>query len=167
MHLKSDCLFVFLFIHFTVFSTLLAQNCYNDRSVGNAVLQIGQSLTSSNGFYTFSLREDGNLKIICDGNKIWESNTKRKDIDALCLAKGVLALYETNKTVAWTGKAWKRDAGPERIIMQNDGNFVMYDKNGNAQWDLGTFGRCPTGTHLSNNSFELKLLIKKNLFLEP
>ena len=39
-------------------------------------------------------------------------------------------MYETNKTVAWTGGAWKRDTGPETIIMQNDGNFVMYDKNG-------------------------------------
>ena len=166
MHLKSVYLFVFLFIHFTVFSTLLAQNCYNDRSIGNAVLQIGQSLTSCSGFYTFSLQEDGNIKIICDGNKIWESNTKRKDIDALYLAKGGLTLNETNKTVASTGGAWKRDTGPEAIIMQNDGNLVMYDKNGNAQWDLGTIGRCLTGTHLSNNSMDLKLVIKKNVFRE-
>ena len=120
------------------------------------MLQIGQNLTSSSGFYTFSLQEDGNLEIICDGNKIWESNTKGKDIDALYIAKGGLALYDTNKTVAWTGGAWKRDTGPETIIMQNDGNFVMYDKNGNAQWDLGTIGRCPTGTYLSSNSMELK-----------
>ena len=56
------------------------------------MLQIGQSLTSSNGFYTFSLQEDGNLEIFCDGNKIWESNTKGKDIDALYIAKGGLAL---------------------------------------------------------------------------
>ena len=45
--------------------------------------------------------------------------------------------------------------------MQNDGNFVMYDKNGNAQWDLGTIGWSPTGTHLSNNSMEMKPLTKK------
>ena len=124
----------------------------------NAVLQIGKNLTSSNGFYTFCQQEDGNLEIICDGNKIWEWNTEGKNIDALYLGKGGLALYETNKTVAWTGGAWKRDTGPEKIIMQNDGNFVMYDKNGNAQWDLGTIGRCPTGTHLSSNSMELKLV---------
>ena len=144
----------------------MAENCYNDRCVGNAVLQIGKNLTSSNGFYTFSLQEDGNLEIVCDSNKIWESNTKGKDIDALYIAKGGLALYETNKTVAWTGGAWKRDTGPETIIMQNDGNFVMYDKNGNAQWNLGTTGRCPTGTHLSSNSMELKLVIKKNILRE-
>ena len=29
--------------------------------------------------------------------------------------------------------------------MQNDGNFVMYDKNGNAIWELGTKGKCPKG----------------------
>ena len=125
----------------------MVENCYDDRCVGNAVLEKGKNLTSSNGFYTFSLKGDGNLEIICDGNKIWESNTEGKDIDVLYLAKGGLALYETNKTVAWSGGAWKRDMGPETIIMQNDGNFVMYDKNGNAQWDLGTIGRCPTGTH--------------------
>ena len=130
------------------------------------MLQIGKNLTSSSGFYTFSLQEDGNLEIICDGNKIWESNTKGKDIDALYLAKGGLALYDVNKTVAWTGGAWKRDTGPETIIMQDDVNFVMYDRNGNAQWDLGTIGRCPTGTHLSNNSMELKLVIKKNILRE-
>ena len=130
------------------------------------MLQIGKNLTSSNGFYTFSLQKDGNLEIICDGNKIWESNTKGKDIDALYIVKGGLALYEANKTVAWTGGAWKRDAGPETIIMQNDGNFVMYDKIGNAQWDLGIIGRCPTGTNLSNNSMELKLVFKKNILRE-
>ena len=64
------------------------------------MLQIGKKLTSSNGFYTFSLQEDGNLEIICDGNKIWESNTKGKDIDVTYIAKGALALYEANKTVA-------------------------------------------------------------------
>ena len=71
------------------------------------MLQIGKNLTSSNDFYTFSLQRDGNLETICDGNKIWEWNTKGKDIDALYIAKGGLALYETNKTVAWTGGAWK------------------------------------------------------------
>ena len=130
------------------------------------MLQIGKNLTSSNGFYTFSLQEDANLEIFYDGNKIWESNTKGKDIDALYIAKGGLALYETNKTVAWTRGAWKRDTDPETIVMQNDGNFVMYDKNGNAQWNLGTIGRCPTGTHLSNNSMELELVIKKNIIQE-
>ena len=104
------------------------------------MLQIGKRLTCSNGFYTFSQQGDGNLEIICDGNKIWESNTKGKDIDALCIVKGGLASYEANKTVASTGGAWKRDPGPETIILHNDGNFVMHDKNGNAQWDLGTIG---------------------------
>ena len=130
------------------------------------MLQIGKKLTSSNGFYTFSRQEDGNLGIICDGNKMWESNTKGKDVDALCIAKGSLALYKTNETVPWTGGALKRDASPETIIMQNDGNFVMYDKNGNAQWDLGTIGRCPTGTNLSNNTMEMKLVFKKNILRE-
>ena len=130
------------------------------------MLQIGKNLTSSNGCYTFSLQKDGNLEIICDGNKIWESNTKGKDIDALYIAKGGLALYETNKTVAWTGGAWKRDTDSETIIMQNNGNFVMHDKNGNAQWNLGTIGKCPTGTHLSNNTMELELVIKKNIIQE-
>ena len=124
-------------------------------------------MTSSDGFYTFSLQQDGNLEIICDGSKTWESNTKGKDIDALYIVKGGLELYETNKTVARNGGAWKRDTGPKTIIMEDDGNFVMYDKNGNVQWDLETIGRCPTGKNLSNNSMELKLVIKKNLLLEP
>ena len=91
---------------------------------------------------------------------------QRKGYWCSYIAKGGLALYEANKTVAWTGGAWKRDAGPETIIMQNDGNFVMHDKNGNAQWDLGTIGRRSTGTHLSNNSIELKLVFKKNILRE-
>ena len=52
------------------------------------MLRIGKKLTSSNGFYKFFLQGDGNLEIICDGNKIRESNTKGKDIDALYIAKG-------------------------------------------------------------------------------
>ena len=71
-----------------------------------------------------------------------------------------------NKTVMWTGESSKRDTGSKTIIMQSDGNFVMYDINENAQCDLGTIRWCPTGTHLSSNSMELKLVTKKNFLLE-
>ena len=102
-------------------------------------------MLSRNGFYKFILQENGNLEILCDGNKIWESHTKGKSIDGLYIAKGGLVLYAPDRTVAWQKGSWKRDANPETVIMQNDGNFVMYDKNGNAIWELGTKGKCPKG----------------------
>ena len=112
---------------------------------GNALLREGDSLLSRNGFYKFILQENGNLEILCDGNKIWESHTKGKSIDGLYIAKGGLVLYAPDRTVVWQKGSWKRDTNPETVIMQNDGNFVMYDKNGNAIWELGTKGKCPKG----------------------
>ena len=123
----------------------LPENCQQDRCIGNALLRGGNSLLSRNGFYKFILQENGNLEILCDGNKIWESHTKGKSIDGLYIAKGGLVLYAPDRTVVWQKGSWKRDTNPETVIMQNDGNFVMYDKNGNAIWELGTKGKCPKG----------------------
>ena len=119
----------------------LPENCQQDRCIGNALLRGGDSLLSRK----FILQENGNLEILCDGNKIWESHTKGKSIDGLYIAKGGLVLYAPDRTVVWQKGSWKRDTNPETVIMQNDGNFVMYDKNGNAIWELGTKGKCPKG----------------------
>jgi len=99
-------------------------------------------------YYKLILQDDGNLELLCieDNNKkIWETNTKGKNIDALYFVKGGMALYETDKTVAWTAGTWRKDTGPEKLVLQDDGNFVMYDKNGNVLWSSGTMGNCATG----------------------
>ena len=103
----------------------MAEPCQGDRCVGYAVLASGGYLLSRNGHYKFIHQKDGNLEILCDGNKIWESHTKGKSADRFYIAKGGLALYDTDKKVIWQAGPWRGDTSPETVIMQNDGNFVI------------------------------------------
>ena len=118
-------------------------------------------LLSRNGYYKFIHQKDDNLEILCNGDKIWESHTKGKSTDRFYIAKGGLALYDTDKKVIWQTGPWRGDTNPETVIMQNDGNFVMYDKNGNAIWELGTRGRCPKGMYFSSRRRKILAFMKK------
>ena len=114
---------------------------------------------SSNGYYELILQENGNLEITCATEiKIWESNTKGKNIDGLYFAKGGVALYqnEDTKGSAWSAGPWRRNTGPEKLIMQDDGNLVMLDKDGNILWESGSTGKCPIGMKMSENTLQLK-----------
>ena len=139
----------------------MAEPCQGDRCVGYAVLASGEYLLSRNGHYKFIHQKDGNLEILCDGNKIWESHTKGKSADRFYIAKGGLALYDTDKKVIWQAGPWRGDTSPETVIMPNDGNFVMYDKNGNVIWELGTKGRCPNGMCFSPKRRKILFFVRK------
>ena len=112
---------------------------------------------SDNGYYELILQENGNLEIICaDKIKIWESNTKGKNIDGLYFAKGGVALYQTEDTKgsAWSAGPWRRDSGPEQLIIQDDGNLVMFDKDGTILWESASTEKCPIGMKISENTFQ-------------
>ena len=74
---------------------------------------------SSNGYYELILQENGNLEITCATEiKIWESNTKGKNIDGLYFAKGGVALYQNGDTKgsAWSAGPWRRNTGLENLL---------------------------------------------------
>ena len=44
----------------------------------------GESLTSSNGAYTLTLQDDGNLVLAARGHAIWASGTNGEDVARAC-----------------------------------------------------------------------------------
>ncbi|KAJ9655940.1 hypothetical protein H2198_005288 [Neophaeococcomyces mojaviensis] len=87
-----------------------------DRIDVDAVMYPGNSYTSQNGQYTLIFQEDSNFVLYKrngdNQDPIWASNTWAGDSSA------------TNKSV----------------ILQTDGNFVMYDGEGQPLWASNTGG---------------------------
>jgi uncharacterized coiled-coil DUF342 family protein len=98
----------------------LFQRCTSKQVLGtNSGLLQGDSLRSKTGRYTLSFAPDGNLIFadLTNDTPIWKTNYT---IDPLKL--------------------------PTKLIMQTDGNLVLYDKNGGAIWWSNTRGSSLTLT---------------------
>lgn len=124
--------------------------CQGDRCVrGNtgATLEIGQSLWSQNKKYQLAMQGDGNLVIYCrhgstkPGKYIWHTKTHNIAIaDGLRYeSNGNLALYRYDRV-----RAWELNQNNEScyLVLQNDGNLVLYGCYGKVYWHSRTYGKC-------------------------
>jgi hypothetical protein len=139
-----------LVIYDTTGKPLWASNTYN----------------KGNGPYSIKMHDNGNL-VVYDNNKeqIWQSGTTDKGsgpyrvtLDETC----TMGLYDSNNIklfYANESKAEKQKAGTcssainyglcenkissstANLIMQDDGNLVVYDKQGNYKWASGSNGK--------------------------
>jgi hypothetical protein len=101
-------------------------------------LEVNRSLWSENGKYRLMMHADGNLVIYAGTTAIWKSNTAGLGYARLRLeSTNVLSiyLYNQNKVV------WKTPASTVTatgLVMQNDGNLVLYGTNNAVIWKSGT-----------------------------
>jgi outer membrane autotransporter protein len=95
----------------------------------------GESLTSSNGAYTLTLQDDGNLVLASRGHAIWSSETNGKDVvRAEVQGDGNFVLYSADKPVWHTDTKGKKNV---RLVLQDDRNLVLYSADGSA-WSTKT-----------------------------
>jgi len=95
----------------------------------------GESLTSSNGAYTLTLQDDGNLVLASRGHAIWSSKTNGEDvIRAEVQTDGNFVLYTADKPVWHTDTKGKKNV---RLVLQDDRNLVLYSADGSA-WSSKT-----------------------------
>jgi LysM repeat protein len=95
----------------------------------------GDSLTSSNGAYTLTLQDDGNLVLASRGHSIWASATDGKDVvRAEVQSDGNFVLYSADKPVWHTDTKGKKNV---RLVLQDDRNVVLYAADG-AAWSTKT-----------------------------
>jgi outer membrane autotransporter protein len=95
----------------------------------------GGSLTSSNGAYTLTLQDDGNLVLAARGHAIWASGTNGEDIvRAEVQSDGNFVLYTADKPVWHTDTKGKKNV---RLVLQDDRNLVLYSADGSA-WSTKT-----------------------------
>jgi LysM repeat protein len=95
----------------------------------------GESLTSSNGAYTLTLQDDGNLVLGARGHAIWASGTNGEDVvRAEVQSDGNFVLYTADKPVWHTDTKGKKNV---RLVLQDDRNLVLYSADGSA-WSTKT-----------------------------
>ena len=95
----------------------------------------GESLTSSNGAYTLTLQDDGNLVLASRGHAIWSSKTNGEDVvRAEVQTDGNFVLYTADKPVWHTDTKGKKNV---RLVLQDDRNLVLYSADGSA-WSSKT-----------------------------
>jgi hypothetical protein len=95
----------------------------------------GESLTSSNGAYTLTLQDDGNLVLASRGQAIWSSSTNGQDVvRAELQPDGNFVVYTADKPVWHTDTKGKKNV---RLVLQDDRNLVLYAADGPA-WSTKT-----------------------------
>jgi LysM repeat protein len=95
----------------------------------------GESLSSSNGAYTLTLQDDGNLVLTSRGQALWSSSTNGKDVvRAEVQPDGNFVLYTADKPVWHTDTKGKKNV---RLVLQDDRNLVLYAADGPA-WSTHT-----------------------------
>ena len=106
-----------------------------DTLTGGQKLVKGESLTSSNGAYTLTLQDDGNLVLASRGHAVWASGTEGQDvIRAEVQSDGNFVLYTADKPVWHTDTKGKKNV---RLVLQDDRNLVLYSADGTA-WSTKT-----------------------------
>jgi nucleoid-associated protein YgaU len=107
----------------------------SDTLTGGQKLVKGESLTSSNGAYTLTLQDDGNLVLASRGHAIWASGTDGQDVvRAEVQNDGNFVLYTADKPVWHTDTKGKKNV---RLVLQDDRNLVLYSADG-AAWSTKT-----------------------------
>jgi hypothetical protein len=110
------------------------------------------SLESENGEYRFTMQGDGNLVLYRGGDPLWASGTDG-EYGAHCVFQkdGHFLVYRCGEDGRVSTDpddcVWKTDIfGDEGTFhggwccMQNDGNFVQYDRSGRPLWCTRTDG---------------------------
>jgi LysM repeat protein len=107
----------------------------SDTLTGGQKLVKGESLTSSNGAYTLTLQDDGNLVLASRGHAIWASGTEGQGVvRAEVQSDGNFVLYTSDKPVWHTDTKGKKNV---RLVLQDDRNLVLYGADGPA-WSTKT-----------------------------
>ena len=149
-------IFLFFFFQFL-------ENCQADTCTRNGILRRGKYLKSNNAKYQFFLRENGNLVLTCNGRPLWSSNTVNDNVDYLYLNKDGSSLILVGKDgrSVWKEKTW---GDALRMVLQDDGDLVLYNKCNVSVWNTGTYRKCEKGAdHFFPQNFFYFLILPLNL----
>ena len=109
----------------------------------NGILKIGESLRSQNGDSRLNLTYTGNIEIWCKNKKLWTTNTNVDCVDFLIFKDDgkIHLLAKDNHSRLEIGTSLTNST-PKLMLIQNDGNLVIYDECGNRNWESRTGGLC-------------------------
>ena len=110
----------------------------------------GSYIKSESGNYKLILTESGDLELLFRDKLRWSSHTSEKNADVfLFQSDGNLVIRNVTGAGVWETNTMHNELGfdkpPDRLILQNDGNLVLYAGN-IAKWSKKTYGKCLTGS---------------------
>ena len=106
-------------------------------------MKVRKNLQSRNGVYRLVLNDTGNLEIWCKREKIWTTNTDDDYIESLIFDNdGKISLLGKDNSSRWQMKLLSRNSKPHLMLLQNNGNLVVYNECGNRLWESRTRGKC-------------------------
>ena len=129
------------FIYIVAFSFL--EYCKKDRCKVNGILKIGKYLQSQNGYSRLILNDTGNLEIWCKRKKLWTTNTNDHYVDSLIFKDDgkIYLLAKDNHSRLEIGTSLTNST-PQLMVIENNGNLVIFNECGNRHWESGTGGLC-------------------------
>ena len=135
------------------------ENCIGNKCLLGEVLKKEKYLHSENRKYSMVLKNSGNLEIFCGRVLIWASNSYDSRIDGLYFKHDaynswsyLVALGKSSSTIKWILHG--DDHNTYLLILQNDGNLVLYSSSrdwynpSGFQAALDTYGKCSNGKDL-------------------
>lgn len=131
--MSSDLIICIIFI---------SENCKKDRCIHNGILKKENFIQSESGISKFVLNKTGNLEIWCASEMIWSINTYDNYIDFLYFGNNGIYPLGKDGSIRMNGtlNSFKRKA--DLLLMQNDGNLVIYDECGGRIWHSMTDRKC-------------------------
>ena len=95
-------------------------------------LETGGQLKSLDGRFSLSMQEDGNLVLRDQANHVlWTTSTNGNGVSLHLGGDGSLKLLTSTRDVLWTTPA--AGSGPFVLVLQDDGNLVLYRKQPGGQ----------------------------------
>ena len=127
---------------------MILGKCREDRCTLFGILSRGSYLQSTNKMYKLTLKENGNLEISCGSRIYWQTGTINSTIDCLYLSQsGKPALIGEDYSKIWRVELLPSSRTVNLLIIQDDGNLVVYDQCGKALWESETQGGCNNVIH--------------------
>ena len=98
------------------------ENCVGNNCSTNGILKRGKYLESTTGIHKLKLQENENLEIFCQN-----------------VSNGNLVLFGKDKSIIWAAGI---GLDATKLIMQDDGNLVLYKDGDQSVWSTGTNNKC-------------------------
>ena len=100
-------------------------------------------MQSPNGAAKLILTDTGNLEVWCKMKKLWTTNTNDDYVNSLNFKNnGNIYLLGKDNNIRWNTEINSRNQKPYIMLIQDDGNLVVYDKCGKSHWESRTEAQC-------------------------
>jgi len=104
----------------------------------NGSLKANESLVSKNGKFTAVMQLDGNFVVYMGSKALWASNTSGSGANVAILQGDQNFVLYAGSTAPWATATNSKGTGEVFVLMQDDGNLVMYDSQNKAIWATNT-----------------------------